>query len=108
MTAAAFRALALSLPGASEAPHMQRTAFRVGGRIFATLAGDGADAMVKLKPLERVHALLEERPELCFSFGGWTMKLGCLGLRLPEASEADVEALMREAWRELAPKRLRG
>lgn len=87
---------------------MQRTAFRVGGRIFATLAGDGTDAMVKLKPLERVHALLTERPDLCFSFGGWTMKLGCLGLRLPEASEADVEALMREAWRELAPKRLRG
>ena len=37
MTPAAFRKLALSMPGAHKAPHFERTSFRVGKRIFATM-----------------------------------------------------------------------
>jgi len=33
-----FRRIALSLPGAEESSHMVQPDFRVGGRIFATLA----------------------------------------------------------------------
>jgi hypothetical protein len=38
MNAADFRRIALSLPGAEEGSHMGSADFRVGGRIFATLA----------------------------------------------------------------------
>lgn len=38
MTAADFRRIALSLEGAEESSHMGSPDFRVGGRIFATLA----------------------------------------------------------------------
>ncbi len=33
-----FRRIALSFPGAEESSHMGQPDFRVGGRIFATLA----------------------------------------------------------------------
>ena len=38
MTADDFRRIALSLEGAEEGSHMGASDFRVGGRIFATLA----------------------------------------------------------------------
>jgi hypothetical protein len=38
VTATDFRRLALALDGAEEGSHMGATDFRVGGRIFATLA----------------------------------------------------------------------
>jgi hypothetical protein len=38
MTAKDFRRMALSFDGAEEGPHMGAVDFRVGGRIFATLA----------------------------------------------------------------------
>ncbi|MEZ5926389.1 MAG: MmcQ/YjbR family DNA-binding protein [Hyphomicrobiaceae bacterium] len=41
-----FRRLALAIDGASEAPHFDRTAFRID-RIFATLPRDGQTANLK-------------------------------------------------------------
>jgi len=38
MTAADFRRIALSFEGAEESSHMGSPDFRIGGRIFATLA----------------------------------------------------------------------
>jgi hypothetical protein len=43
VTAARARKLALSLEGATEAPHFDRAAFRTPRKIFATLAKSGAD-----------------------------------------------------------------
>jgi len=40
MTVADFRRIALSLEGAEESSHMGSPDFRVGGRIFATLAAE--------------------------------------------------------------------
>jgi hypothetical protein len=40
VTPADFRRIALSLPGAEEGSHMGSADFRVGGRIFATLASE--------------------------------------------------------------------
>jgi len=46
MTPLAFRSFALSLPEASEPPHVERTSFRVGKKIFATMTADELEAMV--------------------------------------------------------------
>jgi hypothetical protein len=42
-----FRHIAMSLDGTTEAPHVERTAFKVA-RIYATLAPDGLTANLKL------------------------------------------------------------
>jgi hypothetical protein len=51
-TAQDLRRIALSLEGASEAPHMDRAAFRVA-RIFVTLAADEKTANFKFTPDEQ-------------------------------------------------------
>ncbi len=50
--AATLRRLALALPGTTEAPHFDRTAFRAR-TIFATLPPDGRTANLKLTPEEQ-------------------------------------------------------
>ena len=51
MTANDFRKLALALPETEERAHMSHPAFRVAGKIFATLGyPDKSRGMVKLSP----------------------------------------------------------
>ena len=52
VTAADLRRVALSLGGTTEAPHFDRTAFKVA-RIYVTLAADGATANFKFTPDEQ-------------------------------------------------------
>ena len=103
MTEAEVRAFALALPEAEEKPHFERAAFRVrGGRIFATLGGGIVN--LKLVP-EQAMMLIEAEPETFLSLGGWTRR-GHVGVRL-DAIDADrFEMLLRDAWRNAAPKRL--
>jgi hypothetical protein len=93
ITAARFRALVLALPDTSEAPHMDRVAFRTPQRIFVTLAGDGRDANFKLAP-EQQELLVESRPRAFAPVtGGWG-RMGWTRCVLADADEADVaEAL---------------
>jgi hypothetical protein len=51
-TAQDFRRVALSLEGTIEAPHFDRTAFKVR-RIYATLAADGDTANLMFTPDEQ-------------------------------------------------------
>lgn len=104
LTPVAFRRLALSLPGAEEAPHFARTSFRVGGRIFATMTRAGDEAMVPVQPVARALALLEASPDVYVDHQGWTRRLGSLGIRLARADGALVEALLREAHARVAAK----
>jgi hypothetical protein len=102
VTPAAFRKLALSLPDAHEEPHFDRTSFRVGKKIFATMTSDGAQAMVKVKPIERVEALLASFPAVFFDHGAWTWKGGALGVHLGKANAAMMKDLVRGAWEAVA------
>ena len=105
MTPAAVRALALSLPEAHEEPHFERVSFRVGKKIFATMTSDGAEAMVRVAPRQKLHALLKEQPEVFFSYGGWTLRNGSLGVRLARVSPSLFGELLVESWKHVAPKR---
>jgi hypothetical protein len=102
MTPAAFRKLALSMPGAVELAHFERTSFRVGKKIFATMTRDGREAMVPVRPLLRCFELLASKPKAFFSYGGWTQKHGSLGIHLAKAETRLVAKLMREAWERIA------
>ena len=67
-----FRRLALSLDGAEEHAHMGAADFRVGGRIFATLASQ-AEGYGNLILTPEVQTLfISEAPALFTSIaGGW-------------------------------------
>ena len=105
MTLAAFRNLALSMPEAHEEPHFERTSFRVGKKIFATMTADGREVMVPVRPLASCLALLESDPEIFFSYGGWTERNGALGIRLARVDARLLQKLVEDAWARIAPKR---
>jgi hypothetical protein len=67
-----FRRLALSLPGAEESSHMGAADFRVGNRIFATLAAAKLGyGNVMITP-EQQAAFVEELPAIFIPVtGGW-------------------------------------
>ena len=75
MTTDDFRRIALSLEGAEEGAHMGSADFRVGGRIFATLASaDHGYGNLMLTP-EQQSMFVEELPEAFLPIkGGWGRK----------------------------------
>jgi hypothetical protein len=72
MTVADFRRIALSLEGAEEGSHMGAVDFRVGGRIFATLASQHLGFGNLMLSPEQQAAFVEEAPEVFLPVaGGW-------------------------------------
>ena len=106
MTAREFRTLALSLPQAAEAVHNGHPAFRVAGRIFATLGYPGRGwAMVKLTP-DQQQLFVRAAPRAFTPVkGGWG-RSGSTGVRLPTARRDAVREALLVAWRNRAPRRL--
>lgn len=104
-TPAEAHALALALPGSSEAPHFHRVAFRVGGKVFATLNPHGHDLNLMLSP-ELQAEVLAAWPSLTFPVhGGWG-RMGATTVRLDLASPEQVVTLLEISWRRRAPARL--
>jgi hypothetical protein len=106
MTADAFRRLALSMPEASEVGHMGHPDFRVGGKIFATLAyPDEKWGMVKLTP-EQQEAFVSAEPKVFAPVkGGWGRK-GATNVCLRPAKVGSLRVAMAAAWRNVAPAKL--
>ncbi len=99
MTADDFRRLALSLPGAEEGSHMGATDFRVGGRIFATLASvkQGYGNLMLTPDVQ--EALVGEQPDVFLAIpGGWG-RMGATHIKLAAASEDLLAGALRVAWR---------
>ena len=72
MDAEDFRRIALSLKGVEESFHMGSPDFRVGGRIFATLASVKQGYGNLMLTLEQQAAFVEELPEVFVPIaGGW-------------------------------------
>jgi hypothetical protein len=99
MTDDDFRRIALSFDGAEESSHMGVPDFRVGGRIFATLASqDEGFGNLKLTP-ELQQLLIAESPDVFLPIkGGWG-RMGMTHIRLGEASEKQMTDALHTAWR---------
>lgn len=99
MTAADFRRIALSLPGAEEGAHMGATDFRVGGRIFATLASvkDGFGNLMLTREMQA--EFVGEAPEVFVPIAGGWGRMGMTHIRIAAASEEVMEGALRVAWR---------
>src|SRR5919106_5273039 len=72
MTEKEFRAMALSLPGAVEASHMDHPDFRVGGKVFATVRYPRPGwGMVALTPDEQSLVVQAEPDVFSPAAGAW-------------------------------------
>jgi hypothetical protein len=99
MKVADFRRVALSLEGAVEGSHMGAADFRVGGRIFATLASvDKGYGNLMLTP-ELQEEFVGELPQVFLPVhGGWG-RMGATHIRLAKASEDVLAGALRAAWK---------
>ena len=99
MTADDFRRIALSLKDAEEGSHMGAADFRVGGRIFATLASASQGYGNLMLTLEQQQAFVEELPEVFLPVpGGWG-RMGATHIRLAEAHEDLLTGALQAAWK---------
>ncbi len=99
MNAAAFRRFALSLEGAEEGSHMGAPDFRVGGRIFATLASQGQGYGNLMLTPEQQTEFVRELPDVFLPIrGGWG-RMGATHIRLEKASEDTLAGALRTAWK---------
>jgi hypothetical protein len=99
MKAADFRRIALSLEGAEESSHMGAPDFRVGGRIFATLASQSKGYGNLMLTPEQQAAFVEEQPELFVPIAGGWGRMGMTHIRLAKANEDMLAGALRAAWK---------
>lgn len=97
------RTLALSLEGASEKPHFERTAFRTPRKTFATLAGDGSDINLMFTPdLRDVYC--EHEPAVFSPVpGGWG-RMGATRCDLAAVDEPTLLGALKAAHELAKPK----
>src|ERR1700683_1319185 len=98
MTADDFRRIALSLEGAEESSHMGSPDFRVGGRIFATLASERQGYGNLMLAPEQQAAFVEEAPALFIPVAGGWGRNGATHIRLAAANEDVLAGALRAAW----------
>jgi hypothetical protein len=99
MTPADFRRLALGFDGAVEGSHMGAVDFRVGGRIFATLAAVAKGyGNVMLSP-EQQHEFVGELPDVFVPVAGNWGEGGVTHICLAAAQEDVVRGALHAAWK---------
>jgi hypothetical protein len=102
MTLAQVRKHALSLSGATEEPHFDRTSFRVKGKIFVTARPSEAHIHVFV-PEEVREPALAINPEFVSKLL-WGGKVVGLRVDLTKATPNVVRHLVEKAWSSKAPK----
>jgi len=99
MSAADFKRLALDLEGAEEGSHMGAVDFRVGGRIFATLASQAQGYGNLMLTPDQQAAFVDELPEVFLPVkGGWG-RMGATHIVLAAANEDLLRGALKTAWR---------
>ena len=99
MNAGDFRRIALSLEGAEEGSHMGQADFRVGGRIFATLASERQGYGNLMLTPEQQAAFVAELPELFVPIAGGWGRNGATHIRLAAANEDVLAGALLAAWK---------
>jgi len=103
ITAEDARTLALSLPGAGEQPHFNRTAFTVKKKIFATLSFEDDTLNLKFTPAEQ-FIFCPPGSDVIFAIpNGWGRQ-GWTTINLKKATKKLVSAALKEAYKIRAAK----
>jgi hypothetical protein len=101
-TAADLRRLALSLDGTTEAPHVDRAAFKVAP-IYVTLAADGLTANFKFTPGEQELKCLTAPDAFVAVPNAWG-KQGWTTATLAALSRAELKAALETGWQLAKPR----
>lgn len=108
LTPAAFRKLALDMPGAELSSHHGSPDIRVGGKIFAQPAdrqGEKEIAILKFTA-EQQQMFCEAEPYIFHPVpGGWGHK-GWTHMVVENADAATARSALWTAWRNVAPRKL--
>ncbi len=104
MTFESVRAIALELPGAVEAMAHGTHSFTVRKKLFLRLREDGETLLLRTDPYERDH-LLATAPSV-FHVTDELREHPWVLVRLAQADPGQLRALVRDAWRRRAPRRL--
>jgi YjbR protein len=99
MTPADFRRIALTLEGAEEGSHMGAADFRVGGRIFATLAAQSQGYGNLMLTPEVQAEFVAELPKVFIPIAGGWGREGATHIRLSAANEDLLAGALRTAWK---------
>jgi len=99
MNAADFRRIALSFDGAEEGSHMGALDFRVGRRVFATLASV-KDGFGNLMLTPDVQAeFVNEAPDVFVPVAGGWGRMGFTHIRLAKANRDVLTGALHTAWK---------
>lgn len=104
MTYEEVRALANALPGVEDGTSYGTPALKVHGKLLCRLKEDGGTLVVRVSFDER-EMLMDAEPETFFitdHYRAWPAML----VRLSRVAPGTLERLLRQTWREIAPKRL--
>ncbi len=100
-TAADVRRIALALAGTTEAPHFDRTAFKVA-RTYATLAADGLSLNLKFTPDEQQLKCLTA-PEVFVRVPNAWGKQGWTTVTLTAIAVLELQRALKTAWQHAQP-----
>ncbi|MFE2324191.1 MmcQ/YjbR family DNA-binding protein [Streptomyces sp. NPDC059385] len=105
-TARDVRMIALSLPDSTEKLAWGMPTFRVGGKIFVSLADDDTSIGVKCPKEDRAELIAAE-PEKFFVREGHDDNYAWLRVRLSAVQDVEeLRTILTDSWRQAAPKRL--
>ena len=106
MTIQDIVAICMSFPEVTESPHFEKTSFRVGNKIFATLKNDDGLLVVKLSELDQSVFVDIGSGNITPVPGSWGRK-GWTQVFIQEIESRDLcYDLAKTAYKEVAPKKL--
>ena len=82
--------------------------FRVGGRIFATLASQHLGYGNLMLDVQQQAAFVQEAPEIFLPVAGGWGRMGATHIRLGVADEAIVRGALHTAWKLRSDKNVAG
>lgn len=98
MKEADFRKLALTLPDTTEGVHFNIADFRVGGKIFATLAYKKEGCGVLLLTPEQQAGMIEDAPDFFLPVPNKWGERGATLVRLAKVTPDILEGALKTAW----------
>lgn len=105
LTAAAFKKIALSFPGASEKPSYGKPSIFIEKKFFTRLRKEDESLVIYIGSIDEREMLMEMDPDtyhLTEHYRDYPIVL----VRLANINEAALRKMLERRWREIAPKKL--
>jgi predicted DNA-binding protein (MmcQ/YjbR family) len=101
-----FRKTAMSLPGSIELPHFEKSSFRLGKKIFATLTPEHSRACVKLSPEDQSVFCLIDKEMIYPVPNKWGLQ-GWTNINLSKVTKPILKDILSTAYSTLNAKSIK-